>query len=80
MAPARGPAQGAVFFEPFTERELALLELLPTHLTYREMADALCVSVNTVKTYQKAVFRKLDSSKRSEAVATARRVGLLDAH
>ena len=77
VAPARGPIGDAVFTEPLTDRELALLELLPTHLTYREMADDLCVSVNTVKTYQKAVFRKLDSSKRSEAVAAARRAGLL---
>ena len=78
VAPARGPAGDAAFSEPLSERELALLELLPTHLTYREMADDLCVSINTVKTYQKAVFRKLDSSKRSDAVAAARRAGLLE--
>ena len=78
VAPSRGPVGTAMFTEPLTDRELALLQLLPTHLTYREMADDLCVSINTVKTYQKAVFRKLESSKRSEAVATARRAGLLE--
>ena len=39
----------------------------------------MCVSINTVKTYQKALFRKLHAAKRSEAVAAARQAGLLDA-
>jgi LuxR family maltose regulon positive regulatory protein len=77
VAPARGQRVVAAFAEPLTEREHALLELLPTHLTYREMAAELCVSINTVKTYQKALFRKLHASTRSEAVSVARQAGLL---
>jgi LuxR family maltose regulon positive regulatory protein len=78
MAPAPGPAATITFTEPLTDRELELLRLLPTHLTYGEIADQLCVSINTVKTYQKALFRKLRAAKRSEAVAAARQAGLID--
>ena len=78
VAPARGPAGAATFTEPLTERELVLLSLLPTHLTYREMAGEMCVSINTVKTYQKTLFRKLNASSRSEAVDLARRAQLLE--
>lgn len=79
VAPARRPAGIGSFAEPLADRELVLLRLLPTHLTYREIADHMCVSINTVKTYQKALFRKLDAAKRSEAVAVARQAGLIDA-
>jgi LuxR family maltose regulon positive regulatory protein len=68
-----------VFIEPLTDRESELLGLLPTHLTYREMANELCVSINTVKTYQKSVFRKLGATSRSHAVGTARAEGLIPA-
>jgi LuxR family maltose regulon positive regulatory protein len=78
VAPARGPSRVGSFAEPLTERELRLLLLLPTHLTYREMADELCVSINTVKTHQKGLFRKMAVSRRSEAVAAGRRAGIID--
>ena len=45
-----------------------MLQLLPTHLSFREMAAGLHVSANTVKTHAHAVYRKLDASSRSEAV------------
>ena len=75
----RSATDDRIFTEPLADRELALLRLLPTHLTYGEIADQMCVSINTVKTYQKALFRKLNASKRSEAVAVARQAGLIDA-
>ena len=79
VAPARGPAAATAFAEPLADRELELLQLLPTHLTYGEIAGQMCVSINTVKTYQKALFRKLNAGRRAEAVAIARSAGLLDA-
>jgi hypothetical protein len=39
----------------------------------------LHVSANTIKTRAQAIYRELDASSRTEAVATARGVGLLDA-
>ena len=44
-----------------TSRELTLVELLPTHLSYAEMGEQLFLSVNTVKSNLKALYRKLDA-------------------
>jgi LuxR family transcriptional regulator, maltose regulon positive regulatory protein len=61
-----------------TTAELRVLRHLPTHLSFREIAERTFVSANTVKTQANAVYRKLDVSSRSEAVARARELGLLD--
>jgi LuxR family transcriptional regulator, maltose regulon positive regulatory protein len=61
-----------------TTAELRILGFLPTHLSFREIAAQLYVSANTVKTQAHAVYRKLDAASRSEAVAHAARLGLLD--
>jgi LuxR family maltose regulon positive regulatory protein len=61
-----------------TTAELRVLRFLPSHLSFREIAARLHVSTNTVKTQAHAVYRKLDASSRSEAVAWARAVGLVD--
>jgi LuxR family transcriptional regulator, maltose regulon positive regulatory protein len=58
-------------------RELAVLRLLPTGLSQREIGDRLYVSVNTVKTHVRSVYRKLDAPTRDEAVVRARELGLL---
>jgi LuxR family maltose regulon positive regulatory protein len=60
-----------------TTAELRVLRFLPTHYPFHEIAQRLHVSSNTVKTHVHAVYRKLDASSRSEAVATATRAGLL---
>jgi LuxR family transcriptional regulator, maltose regulon positive regulatory protein len=61
-----------------TTAELRVLRFLPSHLSFREIAARLHVSANTVKSQAHAVYRKLDASSRSEAVARARDVGLVD--
>jgi LuxR family maltose regulon positive regulatory protein len=61
-----------------TTAELRVLGFLPTHLSFREIAARLHVSANTVKTQAHAVYRKLDASSRSQAVARASELGLLD--
>jgi LuxR family transcriptional regulator, maltose regulon positive regulatory protein len=63
--------------EELTDRELAVLRLLPTELSRREIAAALYVSHNTVKTHVKGIYRKLDASSREDAVARARELGLV---
>ena len=60
-----------------TTAELRVLRFLPTHYSFHEIAERLHVSANTVKTHVHAVYRKLDASSRSEAVAQATRAGLL---
>jgi LuxR family transcriptional regulator, maltose regulon positive regulatory protein len=62
---------------PLTERELAVLRLLPTRLSNRDIGRELYVSVNTVRTHVQAVYRKLAVTTRAEAVARARELGLL---
>jgi LuxR family maltose regulon positive regulatory protein len=60
-----------------TERERAVLRLLDTGLSQREIGGTLYVSVNTVKTHTRGIFRKLHASNRREAVDRARARGLL---
>jgi LuxR family transcriptional regulator, maltose regulon positive regulatory protein len=62
-----------------TAAELRLLPLLTTHLSFREIAERLFVSRNTVKTQAISVYRKLDASSRSEAIERAIALGLVDA-
>jgi LuxR family maltose regulon positive regulatory protein len=62
---------------PLSQREGAVLRYLPTRMSYRQIAEALYVSMNTVKTHLKSIYRKLDASSRAEAVEHARRRGLL---
>jgi LuxR family maltose regulon positive regulatory protein len=61
-----------------TTAELRILQYLPTHLSFREIALRLYVSANTVKTQAHAVYRKLSASSRSEAVTRAAELGLID--
>jgi LuxR family transcriptional regulator, maltose regulon positive regulatory protein len=63
--------------EPLTERELAVLRLLATRLSNREIGRQLYVSINTVRTHIQAVYRKLGVATRAEAVTLARELGLL---
>jgi LuxR family maltose regulon positive regulatory protein len=60
-----------------TIAELRILRFLPSHRSFREIADQLGVSANTVKTQAHAVYRKLGAASRSEAVGRALEAGLL---
>jgi LuxR family maltose regulon positive regulatory protein len=63
--------------EPLTDRERQVLGYLPSHLSTRQIAAAIYVSPNTVKTHMKAIYRKMGAASRSEAVAIAVGRGLL---
>jgi LuxR family maltose regulon positive regulatory protein len=63
--------------DELTDRELAVLRLLASNLTQREIGAALYVSLNTVKTHTKSIFRKLSASTRKDAVARGRELGLV---
>ncbi|WP_433463338.1 LuxR C-terminal-related transcriptional regulator [Spirillospora sp. CA-128828] len=62
---------------PLTERELTVLRYLQSVLTTEEIAAELHVSVNTVKTHLRHIYRKLTASRRREAVRKAREAQLL---
>ncbi len=74
-----GPASGAMLAEPLTEREQRILRYLPTMLTNAEIGAEVFVSLNTVKTHLRSIYRKLDANGRADAVERARRLGLLPA-
>jgi LuxR family maltose regulon positive regulatory protein len=63
--------------EQLTGKELEVLRLLATRLSRREIGDRLYVSINTVKSHQRAVYRKLDVDSRAAAVRRAGQLGLL---
>jgi LuxR family maltose regulon positive regulatory protein len=60
-----------------TTAEIRVLQFLPTHLTFAQIADELFVSRHTVKTQALSTYRKLGVHTRTEAIASARRAGLL---
>ncbi|PKL77073.1 MAG: hypothetical protein CVV27_06985, partial [Candidatus Melainabacteria bacterium HGW-Melainabacteria-1] len=55
-----------------TEREQACAELLLQGLSYQQMSERLFVSVNTVKSHLKHLYKKLDVGSRREAIARLR--------
>lgn len=63
--------------EGITVREFEVLRDLPSMLSLDEIAEAHVVSINTVKTHLKALYRKLAVNSRREAVDRARELGLI---
>jgi LuxR family maltose regulon positive regulatory protein len=62
---------------PLSDRELTVARYLTSRLTMREIAAEIFVSTNTVKTHVKRIYIKLGVSSRMEAIAEARRLGIL---
>nr|WP_231709797.1 LuxR C-terminal-related transcriptional regulator [Arthrobacter zhangbolii] len=58
-----------------TPRELEILTLLPSHLSLRQVAEDLQLSVNTVKTHVRILYSKLGVTNRHDAVEAAFRHG-----
>lgn len=74
--PAIGEAR-SLWIDDLTQAECRVLRYLPTHLTAREIADELYVSLNTVRTHIRHIYAKLGARCRSDAVDAARAAGLL---
>lgn len=66
-----------LLLDPLSDREEAVLRYLPTGMSKAEIASELFVSVNTVKTHTKNIYRKLGASTRTEAVRRARHINLV---
>jgi LuxR family transcriptional regulator, maltose regulon positive regulatory protein len=69
------PAPGA---SSLTAAELRLLPMLATHLPFPEIGEELFLSRHTIKSQAVSIYRKLEAVSRSQAVARARELGLLD--
>jgi NarL family two-component system response regulator LiaR len=63
-----------------TPRELEILQLIARGMSTREIAEALFVSENTVKTHASRLFDKLGVNRRIKAVETARALRLISGH
>ncbi|HEX2046506.1 MAG TPA: LuxR C-terminal-related transcriptional regulator [Acidimicrobiales bacterium] len=74
LAPCR---QTAPLVEELSSREFSVLRLLTSTLSQRQIAGELHVSMNTVKSHTKSIFRKLGVSTRTEAVIKGREHGLI---
>jgi ATP/maltotriose-dependent transcriptional regulator MalT len=62
---------------PLSRQEQQVLRLLVAGQTYAEIAQALIVSPNTIKTQISSIYRKLGVSRRAEAIAVTSRLHLL---
>jgi DNA-binding CsgD family transcriptional regulator len=69
--------QPGQYFEPLTDKEREVLGHLSELLTTGEIASAMFISVNTVRTHVRNILRKLAASRRNEAVRRARALELI---
>jgi LuxR family maltose regulon positive regulatory protein len=83
LAEARGRVRGEGRLtrrpgvEELSEGEARVLRLLASDLTQREIGAELYLSLNTIKSHTRSIFRKLGASSRDEAVARARELELI---
>ncbi|MBK8900576.1 MAG: AAA family ATPase [Anaerolineaceae bacterium] len=63
--------------DPLSERELEILTLIAAGLKNKEIAGQLVISLNTVLYHAKNIYGKLGVNKRTQAVAKARELGLI---
>jgi len=56
---------------PLTPRQLEILRLIQQGITYKEIADRLTVSQNTIKYHVKQILNQLGVNTRTEAIAQA---------
>jgi len=67
----------AYLLEPLTEREQQVLQLIAQGLSNDEIGKQLHLALDTVKGYNRRIYGKLDVRRRTEAVARARELGLI---
>lgn len=70
--PTADPAMAGI-----SKREMEVLELMAKGLSNQEIADAMFVSLNTVKTHAGNLFMKLEVKRRTQAIQKAKQIGLL---
>ena len=78
LTAARPTAGSGRLVEEPSPAELAVLRCLATGLSRREIGARLYISLNTVKTHFRGLYRKLGATSRAEAIARAEALGLLE--
>ncbi|HJV51373.1 MAG TPA: LuxR C-terminal-related transcriptional regulator [Noviherbaspirillum sp.] len=77
-SPALDAAPAALGAGVLSDREHAILKLLASGMGNEQIANAVFLSVNTVKWHIRRILEKLNARNRSEAVFVARQLGLID--
>src|SRR6266487_4262722 len=75
--PISGNREAPMIVEALSEREREVLEHVSAMESTAEIATEMYISVNTVKTHLKSIYRKLAVTHRGEAVRRARKLGVL---
>ena len=75
LHPAPPPAT-LLYAEDLSQREVEVLRLLAAGKSNRDIAEALCISLNTVATHVRNILTKTGAANRTEAAAYALRHGL----
>jgi LuxR family maltose regulon positive regulatory protein len=75
--PAPPSHEPVALVEPLTDRELEVLRLMAEGLKYKEIAERLVISLNTVRFHVKAIYGKLGVNNRTRAVEAARQHRIL---
>jgi LuxR family maltose regulon positive regulatory protein len=66
-----------ILAEPLSEREIEVLRLIAEGYKYREIAEKLVVSINTVRHHTRNVYSKLAVNNRTQAIGRAKDLNLL---
>jgi LuxR family transcriptional regulator, maltose regulon positive regulatory protein len=77
LTPGRRSVPELAVDAELSERELAILRLLASELSQREIGAEVYISLNTVKGHVRSIFRKLGVDSRAAAVGRGRELGLL---
>jgi LuxR family maltose regulon positive regulatory protein len=64
--------------EPLSAREREVLRLIAAGLSNQDIADKLVISIRTVKKHIENIYAKIDAKSRTQAIAKARELGLLE--
>jgi ATP/maltotriose-dependent transcriptional regulator MalT len=75
---AKGRASSGEVLEPPSEAETAVLRLLASDLSTREIGERLFLSPNTIRSHTRALYHKLRVHSRTDAIARATALGLLE--
>jgi LuxR family maltose regulon positive regulatory protein len=78
LAEAKTRAGSGELLDPPSAAELSVLQLMATDLSMREIGEQLYLSLNTIRSHIRAIYRKLGVHSREDAIARATALGLLD--
>lgn len=73
-----GAVVAGAMVEPLSQREMEVLQLLALGRNNQQIAEEFVIAIGTVKAHTSSIYRKLDVASRTEAVARARQLYILD--